>query len=196
MELLTKRKNITAVVTSTDVSPVQPNVQAANDFTIAELKLFNNYIITVVLAVLSPLLVTTDILSMVGYLNHGIRENVNITCIVLFLGDLLQSLLVFLTEICIIILQSYFPHSTIYLLSIQFVYLAHPRGCTRIISTILPFYLFVKTSIDILLPFKIKDIFTTPGVVLININYNPIWPGLLQPCLGNARFAVGDCSCP
>lgn len=168
MELFTKRNIWMADVTSTDVSPLQPNDQASNGINEAALKFFNNYFTLVLLSVLSPLGVTTNILNIIVYWKQGIRENVNITFIALSFWDLLQCFLLLLSEICIII-ERHFPHPTVYFMSIQFVYLAHSRGCTYVLSTLATVYLSIERSICITLPFKVKDIFTTTRVVLINL---------------------------
>lgn len=168
MELFAKRNTWMADVTSTDVSPLQPNDQASNGINEAALKFFNNYFTLVLLSVLSPLGVTTNILNIIVYWKQGIRENVNITFIALSFWDLLQCFLLLLSEICIII-ERHFPHPTVYFMSIQFVYLAHSRGCTYVLSTLATVYLSIERSICITLPFKVKDIFTTTRVVLINL---------------------------
>lgn len=168
MELFTKRNIWIADVASTDARPLQSNVQESNAITEAALKFFNNYFTVILLSVLSPLGVTTNILNIIVYWKQGIRENVNITFIALSFWDLLQCFLLLLSEICIII-ERHFPHPTVYFMSIQFVYLAHSRGCTYVLSTLATVYLSIERSICITLPFKVKDIFTTTRVVLINL---------------------------
>ncbi|CAG5132618.1 unnamed protein product [Candidula unifasciata] len=170
MTLLRTHENRTNVLVKTESSLSPANVGAQRDITEEALQVFNKYISTVLLTVLSPVGLVTNILNIIVYWNQGIKDNANITFLALSFWDLMHCFLLFLSEICFV-LNILFPQASVYIkpVTFQLVFLGHTRGCMYVLSTLVTVYLSVERSICIALPFRVKDIFTTPRVVLINL---------------------------
>ncbi|CAG5132617.1 unnamed protein product [Candidula unifasciata] len=135
----------------------------------------NNYLLdilthtcTTLIILFSVLGVATNVLNTVVYCQMGIRETVNITFIALSIWDLIACLCSCLTLICKF-WETYFPLAAVNLLSVQYVYIGYTRGFMYDLSTIDTVYLTIERSVCIMIPFKVKDIFTTTRVCIINV---------------------------
>ncbi|CAG5134804.1 unnamed protein product [Candidula unifasciata] len=126
------------------------------------------HICTTLIILFSVLGVATNVLNTAVYCQMGIRETVNITFIALSIWDLIACLSSCLTLVCTF-WEIYFPFADVNLLSVQYVYIGYTRGLMYDLSTIDTVYLTIERSVCIMIPFKVKDIFTTSRVCIINV---------------------------
>ncbi|CAL1531700.1 unnamed protein product, partial [Lymnaea stagnalis] len=107
-------------------------------------------------------------LNIIVYVKQGVKDGVTITFIALSAWDLANCALCLMTVVCFII-NDHFPLRDADILAIQYVYIGYTRGCTYVLSTIVTVYLSIERCICIVVPFKVKDIFTKTRAVYTNI---------------------------
>lgn len=134
----------------------------------SEIFYFKTYFSMVLGILISSLGVTSNIMNITVYWKQGIRDSVKITFIALSMWDLNICLMSGLSSASYII-DIYFPSPDFSIISIQYVYFGYTRGFMFVLSTLVTVYLSIERSICIMLPFKVKYIFSASRVVLVNV---------------------------
>lgn len=144
------------------------------------------YLTIVLTSVVSSLGVITNILNIIVYWKLGTKDNVNITFMSLSLWDFGVCFFSVLASVCFV-LDSFFPSPEVDYMIVLYVYIAYVRGFMYVLSTLVTVYLSLERCICIMLPFKIKDIFTKSTVILANVAF--VLFGVL--CIGPAWATQG-----
>ncbi|CAG5134803.1 unnamed protein product [Candidula unifasciata] len=111
--------------------------------------------------------IVSNVINVVVYCRQGVKDSVTVTFIALSLWDFGNCFTSLLSIICFII-ESHFPIPTVNFLAIQYVYFGYTRGFTYILSTIVTMHLSIERCICLIVPFKVKEVFTKSRSILIN----------------------------
>lgn len=131
---------------------------------------FKIYFFIILIAVVSSLGTTANILNISVYWRLGFKDNVNITFMFLSVCDLSHCLL-FNLFVALLIIDVYFPLPNINTLGLAYVSVAHTRGIPTILSTLVTVFLSLERCICIMFPFKVKELFTTRRLILFNLSF-------------------------
>lgn len=112
--------------------------------------------------------IVSNTINIIVYVKQGVKDGVTITFIALSAWDLANCALCLITVVCFII-SDHFSLRDADILAIQYVYIGYTRGCTYVLSTIVTVYLSIERCICIVVPFKVKEIFTKSRAVYTNI---------------------------
>lgn len=112
---------------------------------------------------------TANTFNIIVYYKQGFRDSVNITFMALSVWDLSLCFFCGVAAVCSLI-DTYFPLRYFNTLPIKYVYVAYSRGFTYILATSVTVYLSVERCACVVFPLKVRGIFTTRRVILVNVS--------------------------
>lgn len=129
---------------------------------------FDIYVTLILCFVLSSLGMLTNIVNIVIYCKSGVKDSVTVTFVALSLWEMCYSLLNLLSSICDII-ERYFPVANVNFLTVEVLYCLYPLGLFHILANIVTVYLSTERCTCVLIPLKVKGLFTKSRSFYINI---------------------------
>lgn len=147
-----------------DLQPEQ-YVPVIPDSVMIYVKTYIHIAFTILLSTLGTI---ANIINIIVYCSNGFKDSVNITFVTLSVWDLNVCVFTLLHSVCFII-DIYFPITQVKTMHILYVYIAYTKGFMYVLSTLVTVHLSVERCVCMTFPFKVKDILTTPRVILVNL---------------------------
>ncbi|CAG5134898.1 unnamed protein product [Candidula unifasciata] len=143
--------------------------------------------VSIVLSILVSVVgVIANVFNIIVYYKQGFKDSVNITFMALSVWDLAICFLSGVTAVLFVI-EVYFPIPNYNVGSIGFVYVAYTRALMYILSTLTTVYLSCERCLCVLTPLKIKDIFTRPRTILVNVAIIMLGVASISPAWATQR---------